>query len=257
MIRRARTLALATILLLLAACGGDGTPSGSVPPGGSAPPQGGGAINPVDLHYSCGAFPFRPDLLTAGPGNDERANNPAAAALRAHLAGAGPDIDFLPDTGWHMTGMDGRVAEFVTVGGDLGMKSVSLENGPNGWKVSGWGDCQPRLQLPGGLGSAEWAFDPAKSKPGPATQIFDALVTELSCNSGKPADGRFVGPQLVKTETTVLVIFAVRPNPQGGAQTCPSNPSTRIPVDLGEPLGPRKLLDGGRLPPGDPANPRF
>jgi hypothetical protein len=250
MTRRARGLGMASILaILVAACGSSQTPSGPVPPAG-------GAATALELKYTCGAFPFGPELLTGGPGTDEQANNPVAAALRAHLAGAGPDIDFLPDTGWHLTGMDGRVAEFVTVGGDLGMKSISLENNVAGWTVSGWGDCQPRLQLPEGLGSAEWAFDPGKPKPGPATRVFDALVTELSCNSGQPADGRFVGPQLVKTAESILVIFAVRPRP-GGFQTCPSNPSTRIPVDLGEPLGARKLLDGGRLPPGDPAKPRL
>ena len=252
MTRNVRTSGLAmAFAILIAACAGDPTSSAS------GPLAGGAAINPLDLQYTCGRFPFRPDLLTAGPGTDEQANNPAAAALRAHLAGIGPDINFLPDTGWHLTGMDARGAEYVTVGGDRGMKSVSMENRGGAWMVSGWGDCQPRLQLPQGLGPAEWAFDPEKPKPGPATQVFDALVTELSCNSGKPADGRFVGPQLIKTGATILVIFAVRPNPLGGFQTCPSNPPTRIAVDLGEPLGARKLLDGGQLPPGDPAQPRF
>ena len=225
------------------------------PPNGSTPSESPAAVDPFALRYTCGTFPFGPELLTAAPGVDEQAANPAAAALRAHLAGAGPDIDFLPDRGWHMTGMDARLAEFVTVGGDLGMKSVSVENGATGWKVSGWGDCQPRIELPVGLGAAEWAFDPVQPKPGPATQVFDAMVTELSCNSGQPADGRIVGPQVIKSADKVLLIFAVRPRP--GAQDCPSNPATRVTVDLGEPLGPRQLLDGGRLAPGDPAQPRF
>jgi hypothetical protein len=50
-------------------------------------------------------------------------------------------------------------------------------------------------------------------------------------------------------------MFAVRPLP--GGQDCPSNPPTRVTIDLGQPLGDRTLLDGGRLPPGDPAQPRF
>jgi hypothetical protein len=252
MTRHMRTSGLTiAFAILVAACGADPTSSAS------DPSAGGGAINALDLQYTCGAFPFRPDVLAARPGTDEQANNPAAAALRAHLSSNGPDIDFLPDTGWHLTGMDAHVAEFVTVGGDFGMKSISLENNGGSWKVRGWGDCRPRLQLPQGLGPTEWAFDPEQPKPGPATQVFDALVTEMSCNSGKPADGRFVGPQLIKTAATILVIFAVRPNPLGGAHTCPSNPPTRIPVDLGEPLGVRKLLDGGQFPPDDPAKPQF
>jgi hypothetical protein len=208
---------------------------------------------PLDLRYTCGAFPFVPGLLSAGAGNDEQADTAPAAALRAHLALEGPDFDFLPDRGWHLTGTDGRSAEFVTVDGDL-VKSVVVANGADGWKVSGWGECQPRIHLPAGLGAAEWALDPAQPKPGPATQVFDALVTELSCNSGQPADGRIVGPQIVKSADSVLVIFAVMPRP--GTHDCQSNPPTRITVDLGEPLGERRVFDGGRFPPGDPAVPR-
>jgi hypothetical protein len=168
---------------------------------------------------------------------------------------AEPDIDFLPDTGWHLVGMDARSAEFVTLGGDLGMKMVEVASGPAGWKVNGWGDCQARVVLAGGLGDARWAFDPAQPAPEATTQVFVAMVTENACNSGKPADGRIVGPQLIKSPASILVIFAVRPAP-GDIALCPSNPATRVQVDLGEPLGDRKLLDGGRLPPGDPSEPQ-
>jgi hypothetical protein len=250
MTRRVLTLgSLIALALSVIACGST-APSNRASSAESSP-----GIDALDLRYKCGAFPFGPELLNAGPGSAEQADNPAAAALRAHLAGSGPDFDFLPDTGWHLTGMDARVAEFVQVGGDLGMRTVSLENGPDGWQVTGWGDCQPRIDLALGLGPAEWAFDLAQARPGPATQVFDALVMEMSCNSGEPADGRIVGPQIVSSAETVLVIFATRPRP--GAQACPSNPPTRVRVDLGEPLGDRTLLDGGRLPPGDPAKPRF
>jgi hypothetical protein len=237
------------LILAVSACG-ETTPSKE-----SAASDASTAVDATMLRYTCGTFPFAPELMTAAPGTDEQGANPAAAALRQHLAGAGPDIDFLPDMGWHLVGMDAKLAEFVAVGGDLGMKSVSVENGAAGWKVSGWGDCRPTISLADGLGEAEWAFDPAQPQPGPATQVFDALVTEMACNSGQPADGRIVGPQLVKSPDTMLVIFAVRPRP--GGQDCQGNPSTRVSVELGEPLGNRKLLDGSRLPPGDPTQPRF
>jgi hypothetical protein len=38
----------------------------------------------------------------------------------------------------------------------------------------------------------------------------------------------------------------------GELQSCQGNPATRVVVDPGKPLGDRQLLDGGRLPPGDP-----
>jgi len=250
MTRHRLTLAsVVALAMAVSACGQVVPPSGGI-----SAPDATAAIDPLDLRYTCEAFPFAPGLLTGGPGTAELANDPAAAHLRAALQGEGPDLDFLPDTGWHLTGQDAQRAEFVTVGGDQ-IFVVVLRNGPEGWQVTNYGDCQPRIELAEGLGAAEWAFDPAQPKPGAATQVFDALVTELACNSGKPADGRIVGPQIVRSADTVLVIFAVRPRP--GGQDCQSNPSTRFKVDLGEPLGERRLLDGGRLPPGDPTQPRL
>jgi len=240
-------LAVVVLAAAIVGCGGGG-PSGS---GASAAPSN----DPLALRYSCGRFNFGPEILGHGPGSAERDPNPAAEALRRHLALPGPDIDFLPDTGWILAGIDAQDAEFIALGGDLGMKSVSVENGPSGWKVSGWGDCSPRIVLADGLGAAEWHFDPGAPVPGPETRIFDVLVTEMSCASGRPADGRIVGPAIVASDDLVLVMFAVRPLP--GGQNCPSNPSTRVTIDLGEPLGDRALLDGGRLPPGDPTKPRF
>jgi len=250
MTRLMRTLAAVVALVVaVGACAEAVPPSGGTPSPAATP-----AIDPLDLRYKCEAFPFAPGLLTGAPGTAEQANDPIAAHLRAHLAGEGPDFDSLPDAGWHLTGQDAQHAEFVAVGGDRRLFVVVLKNGPEGWQVTDHGECQPRIELAEGLGAAEWAFDPAKPKPGPATQVFDALVTELSCNSGQPADGRVVGPQIVSSAETFLVIFAVRPRP--GGQDCQANPSTRVRVDLGEPLGDRKLLDGGRFPPGDPAQPR-
>jgi hypothetical protein len=185
-------------------------------------------------------------------GGDEAAANPAAAALRGHLAKNGPDIDFLPDRGWSLAGMDASGAEFVTEDGDLGMKMVSLRSADLGpWIVTGWGDCQPQRVLPPGLNDASWTLDPAEPRPGPDVQMFTALVTERECASGQSSEGRVVGPDILALGDEVLVTFAVRPL-RGDTQTCPGNPVTRVTVDLGSPLGDRQLLDGGTLPPGDP-----
>ena len=182
---------------------------------------------------------------------DQNADTPAAVALRAHLAHEGPDIDFLPDDGWTLAGLDADGAEFVTVGGESGMKVVTLESGPDAWRVTGWGDCQARRSLPDGLGDADWRLAPDQPKLGPGTMSFVALVTERACASGRSSEGRVVGPDVVVVDHDILVTFAVRP--QGGEiQECPGNPSTRVVVDLGEPLGDRTLLDGATLPPRDP-----
>lgn len=243
---------LATIILALGAVG-----CASSPPVGTEAPSASPAFG--DLAFTCGVFPFAPALLTAPARNDQLLANPAAAALRAQLAQSGPDADFLPDTGWTMVGMDASSAEFVTLGGDLGMKSVSVSNDSGAWRVTGWGDCRPQLVLPAGIGNASWTWG-GPGSPGPDTQMFDALVTERDCASGQSSQGRIVGPEVVNSGNTVLVVFGVRslggPGSINGipiVQTCQSNPSTRVTVDLGQPLGNRALLDGGSLPFADPA----
>jgi hypothetical protein len=247
------TFAVALAALVLSGCGNAVLPSGGSPSAeASLAPAPSAAIQANDLRYTCGPFPFAQGLLTAGPGSDEQLGNPAAIALRTHLARKDVDIN-LPNAGWHLTGMDGQSAEFLNDMGDGRVMAVQVSSAGGSWKVEGWGECTPRVALAAGLGAAEWAFDPAQPKPDASTQVFDALVSELSCSGGRPADGRVVGPRIVESADTVLVVFATRPLP--GGQDCPGVDPTRIRVDLGEPLGARKLLDGGRLPPGDPAQP--
>lgn len=211
------------------------------------------SVAPDLLRYTCGRFPFGPEVLDI-TSSDEVADTPEAAALRTHLAGPGPDIDFLPDHGWKLVGADATGAEFVSVSdGDPGMVNVLLERGQAGWRVSGWGQCRPSRLLPDGLGSADWWLLPGEPRPGPATRTFEALVSERACASGRPADGRIAGPDVVGVNLLVLVTFAVRP--LEGVQNCQGNPASRVTVDLGEPLGNRTLLDGGALPPREPVEP--
>ena len=131
------------------------------------------------------------------------------------------------------------------------MKSVMVDAGAEGWRVTGWGDCQARRVLPAGLGDADWVLAPDQPPIGPETRTFDALVTERSCASGRSSEGRIAGPDILEVDDLLLVTFAVRSLGDGG--TCQSNPATRVNVDLGEPLGDRRVRDGGALPPRDPA----
>ena len=205
------------------------------------------------LRYACGRFPFGAEVLDITR-TDERAATPIAAALRAHLAASGPDFEWLPDHGWTLVGEDTTGAEFVAVtGGDPGMAFVAVESAGGTWTVTGWGTCRPTRVMPDGLGSADWWLPGDRPTPGRDTRTFEALVMERNCASGRPADGRIVGPDVVGVNSLVLVTFAVRP--LEGVQTCPSNPASRVTVDLGEALGTRSLLDGGTLPPREPVAP--
>jgi hypothetical protein len=211
------------------------------------------APDPLSLRYTCGTFPFGPEILAAGPGHDEDGASPQAAALRLYLASPVRVQHRVPATGWRLLGSDDRRAEFGATNGQ-GMWVVVVRNAGALWVANTPDTCQPHLVLPAGLGPASWRIDPTTPAPTPLTQAFDALVTERACSSGEPAAGRIVGPQIVKSAEMVLVIFAVRAEDARGPR-CPANPASRVTVDLGEALGARLLLDGGRLPFGDPTLP--
>lgn len=239
-----RCLALAGLIVAwLTAC--TGTPDGldSQP---TAPPD------VATFYYTCANFPITNDLLLAPARHDEDADTPIAAALREHLARPAPDIAFFPKTGWTLAWQGEHASEFIQVGGDLSLKMVHVDDASGPWQVGGYGDCLPQLVLAEGLGPAQWEWGSA-DEPTPETTGFDALVTELACASGQSAEGRVAGPQVVRARDIVLVVFAIRPLP--GGQDCQGNPSTRATVDIGEPLGDRELVDGGKLRPGNPSSP--
>ena len=106
------------------------------------------------------------------------------------------------------------------------------------------------LVLVGCSGAATWSHDP-DAEIGPDSTEFTAWVTEMACASGQSSADRIVGPDIQVSADEIVVTFGVR-GQLGLAQTCPSNPPTRVAVRLPEALGDRVLLDGGREPPEEP-----
>jgi hypothetical protein len=247
--RWARAVGALLFVLVLAGCAGQGVSQS----GSAATPEEGLPLDPAaQVEYICGAHPFTKDLLSQ-PANAEQASNPWTAAFRAFLATPSMDIDWLPERGWWLVGVDATTASFIAqVEGDPPFVGVSVANDGTGWRVDSWGQCRPSAVLPG-LGPARWTFDPNVPAPSAGDRRFVALVTEMACASGQPADGRILPPVVLYGRDDILVIFGVRP--LGGAQNCPGNPATRIVVTLDEPIGDRRVMDGGFLPARDPTEP--
>ena len=207
-----------------------------------------------ELRYTCAGFPFAPALVEAGPGDAEQGPEPLAVALRAVLAG-GDHGGFLPERGWHLAGEDGQRAEFVAATGDRGMFYVTLQAAPDGWQMSGFGDCQGQVHLAAGLNAATWVFDPGVVGAGCRHAGVRRPGHRVGLRRWSTGRRPILDPWVAADPQRVLVLFAVRAG--AGVQTCPGNPSTKVRVDLGEPLGDRQLLDGGRFPAGDPSEPAF
>ena len=223
-----------------------------------AAPRGPGDPDLGETRYSCSGPPgFLPSVLDQ-PANAELEDHPSAAALRAAIVEVGPDIDMLPEAGYWLTNRDDQVADYLARdprGAENDFVFASMENDGSGWKNGGWGGCRPEIVLDG-LNLATWILDPDAPAPDAAATTVTALVTERTCTSGQPMGARLQPPTITYGPDTVVLVFAARPL-EGDAFDCPSNPPTRVVVQLREPLGDRHLLDAGFFPPAEPVAPAF
>lgn len=251
---RARLLA-ASFLVLLAGCGSTPVPSSSADPSGSAGPTPIATIDERGLVaglLTCGDGTTFPANALDGPGGAEQGADEAAAALRAAIADT-EGVQF-PRSGWHLVALSATQAQFIARG--VGADSwfvVSLMRGAAGWALDLAGECGLIVVLGPGIGPAAWWLDPAAGLPGPDSRELMALVQERACAGGRPPDGRIAAPLIVYRPDAVVVLFGVVPLP--GDHDCPGAPPGKVRIELSEPLGQRRLLDGGVVPPRDATKP--
>ncbi len=198
------------------------------------------------LVICAGAGPFPYSAFTDPVPVDE-VDHPAIDALRRHIdEGLRPR---LRDRAWAVLSIEGDVALFAEFRPRRFEHTTFVHNGDR-WVVDGWGSsggaCKPEVALPEGLNLVAARLDPA-ALPSPADTTISLLVTEWACASGREMGDDLLDPQIVETETSVLVAFAAVASPL--LDECPGNPSTAVTIELQTPLGDRELLDGLHLPP--------
>ena len=237
---------LATVAVAASACAapGSGTSPGAST---SAADRSGDPGAPISRLSCGGGLAFDVEALDR-PGTAELGVDPAAAALRAHLAEGGIETEWLPDAGWIEAARSASEVLYLARGGDGSVHRVSVALAEGGWRVDGWGGCTPQPELPLGVNLAIFRVAPGAAVGPDATEI-DVLVTETACNSGQDARGRILPPRVISNAHAVTVVMTVRA--RVGAQDCQSNPETPFVLELPERLGDRVLLDGSSVPPRD------
>ena len=196
---------------------------------------------PPDAEVECGGVQFTlGELASMTP--VEEADDGLAAVVEEWIdtAGFGQSSD-----GWQVLVQTDDLATLVRIT-DGSMEFIGAKPGRNGWiwaGASGGGArCDVRRRLPAGVGQVDWALDPAFPTPDAASTELHVLVTESSCTGGSELGDRLLGPDVEVTADAVRIVFGAIP--LVGDQSCPSNPSTAVTIELDEPLGDRAIIDG-------------
>ena len=190
--------------------------------------------------------PVRYSQLIDPPPIDE-VDHPAVDALRAELEA--PGTEPMPRGRWVVISIDDDLATFAALSSDS-FGYARFERRGDKWLLGGMGSgrpCEPTVALPEGLNRVEVRLDP-DSPPNPHSNTIDVLVTEAACASGREMDDALLGPQVVETDTAVIVAFAAIPL-YDRLVKCPGNPSTPVTIELSQPLGNRTIYDGLYVPP--------
>jgi hypothetical protein len=125
---------------------------------------------------------------------------------------------------------------------------MEVENDGSEWRWAGSSigeGCPLEVMVPTGLNVVDWRLDPSSDSLTTASTFIHVLVTERACASGQAIGNRLLGPQVIVTDTNVLIAFAAQP--QGGIQTCPGNPETAVTIELSGPIGSRVVTSGMTL----------
>lgn len=196
-----------------------------------------------DPLVTCLDIEFQASALSAARGA-ERADDPAAAALQA-LISNGQGVVGMPSEGYRVLARSPNEALFGLGEPPELLVAQVKKNAQGIWETGSNGYCSPRPVKPG-LRAGEWVVDPEKPLQGNG-RSFTVLVSGSECSSGVGVKDRMERPIIEYADDSVTVTYFVRPPPPG-FHTCPSDTPAASKVELREPLGKRRLLDGGFFP---------
>jgi hypothetical protein len=207
-------------------------------------PGGNGGL-PSDVVVGCRAGPsFPASALEDIPPVDDVELPGLDEAMEGFLGDA--EGQFWPQEGWrvlHETEETVLIVHHDPATGAISFMGFEPEDGSWRWAgASSGGPCPLQTTLPPDLGVVEWRIDPAAPPLGPETTAIPVLATELDCASGQPMGDRLLGPEVVMTDTQVLIAFAAQP--LSGDRSCQGNPEQAVTVELPAPLGDREIVDG-------------
>ena len=235
MVGSTRALALLVVLLSLGGCSAE-------------PVDGVGKMpdDPLDyMSYSC--WGEEREYRVGDPYGDDQVPEGAWSALervqRSNVSAVGPtEVEE-----WEPVVVTERAVVFLyELGtGRFPYSEVEVHRGPNGgWSFAGSGDCQLWATPRDGWASAEWSLT---EDPEPEAREIQVLAKENGCSSGRklaPDDFR----SFIHYEDGRISVAVYSKPLEADFANCIGNPSTKVTIDLDEPVGDREIFDVGRYP---------
>ncbi len=204
-------------------------------------------LDAEDPLVTCRGIPSVRYSQLVDPSSIDDVDHPAVDALRAELEAPGGEP--MPRGRWVVISIEDDEATFDALSSEESGYARFKRYGDK-WVLAGMGSgrpCEPVVVLPEGLNWVEVRLDP-ESAPSPDSTTIELFVTEVACASGREMGDALQGPQVVETDTSVLVAFAAIPL-SARVVNCQGNPSTPVSIKLSQPLGQRTIYDGLYVPP--------
>jgi len=199
---------------------------------------------------ACGSGPrFDPLVAFSRPTGAERGKKPSEKALREFVDDKRIAYLGIHRHNWRL--LAGTPNEKVF--GQGGLKAgriqvVSVVHRKTGWKAVGYASaCQLAVLPEGGHAAITWTLARGQHLT-PSTTSIEVNLGPGECDSGQGQNDRLEAPVFREENGALLMALWLRPV-GGGAQTCQALIEPPVTIQLPEPLGSRKLLDGGVFPP--------
>ena len=123
-------------------------------------------------------------------------------------------------------------------------KEVEVEHQrKGGWRRSQSGNCELWATPLHGRPAAEWYLT---KDPKPSDRELHVTATEIDCTGGRKLLPEDFSPRVRYEEDHISIVMYSQPV---GGGLCPGNPSTRVTIELDEPVGEREIYEVGRYPP--------
>jgi hypothetical protein len=196
---------------------------------------------------SCGGLRFDPIVAFSSPTGVEGEDTPQVRAMERFIHAGPPEEEFTRKRDWRLLAEEDGWAEFGSGRLPEEMEWIAVERKRGRWDFASYSSgCEP-ASMRRGREAITWTLA-SQPRLRPRTRSILVELGPGECSSGRPQAPRLQKPEFREQNGALLISLWLRPLPPGG-YTCEGIVEPPVRIRLPEPLGKRRLFDGGTYPP--------